>query len=71
MKIIVKGQKPDTKMFEGKCDSCNSVMQEKRGKLKVESDQRDWQEFAHARCPVCGSDFVMHPKKNEAKEEKS
>lgn len=70
MKIVIKGQKPDIQMFEGKCHSCNSVMQEKRCKLKVESDMRDWQEFAHARCPVCGSDFVMIPLKGEAKEDK-
>ena len=69
VKIIIKGKKPETQVFEGKCHACNSVMQEKSGKLKVERDPRESDTFAHARCPVCGHDFIMIPLKDVAKKE--
>jgi len=69
VKIIIKGKKPETRLFEGKCHACNSVMQEKSGKLKVESDMREGGQFAHARCPVCGRDFIMIPLKDVDKKE--
>lgn len=60
MKILRRGIPKSEHLFEGECSHCKSVMQEKRGNLKPTQDQRDG-EFAHATCPVCGADFVMHP----------
>jgi hypothetical protein len=62
MKIIRKGKLPSEDMFEGECYNCHSILQEKRGELKVQYDQRDNDSFAHAKCPVCGESAVLHPK---------
>lgn len=67
MKVIRKGTPSAEEIFEGEFRDCHSVMQEKRGALKVEYDQRDNDTFAHATCPVCGKDFVMTPKKEKTR----
>ncbi len=63
MRVIKEGIIP-SKMFRGQCNICKSIMEENKGKLNVESYQRDPGPFAHAVCPVCSSNFVMYPKKD-------
>jgi len=63
MKVVRKGKPPKEEIFQGECHTCKSVMEEKRANLTiVVGDQREPGDFAHAVCPVCGSDFIMYPK---------
>ncbi|WDI44797.1 hypothetical protein [Bremerella sp. P1] len=40
-------------------------MRAKQSELKkVEECIREKYEFAHAKCPVCGADFVLYPKED-------
>lgn len=66
MKLISKG-KPKPRTFRGTCKTCGSTFDAEPEELKLEYDQRENCQFAHAICPVCKKDkqvgnLVMYPK---------
>lgn len=69
MKIISRGQK-HLVAYRGECRNCDSVMEAASSELKIESDTREGDSFAHAKCPVCGNDFILYPTKATYKPKK-
>ena len=66
MKLISKGR-PKPRTFRGTCKTCGSTFNAEPEELKVEYDDRERGELAHASCPVCRKnkqvgDLVMYPK---------
>jgi hypothetical protein len=51
--LLKRGTPPAEQMFQGTCSVCKSEFEVPRTKIKVESDIREHNEFAHAECPVC------------------
>lgn len=62
-KIVKKGKRPEDETWRGDCKQCGAVAECARTDLdKIEYDQWENGEFAHAKCPTCGRDFVLYPK---------
>lgn len=66
MKLIFKG-KPKPGTFRGTCKTCGSTFDAEPEELKIEYDEREHGQFAHASCPICcrqkqPGDLVMYPK---------
>ena len=61
MKVTKKGNIPADQVWEGKCDKCESTMEEIARKLNIRF-ARDSREKDHAKagCPVCGEDFTLY-----------
>lgn len=53
MKIITKGELPDTKPYRATCRKCSTVFEFFRGEAVYESDQRDG-DFLRITCPLSG-----------------
>lgn len=52
MKVIKRGELPETKVYGGKCQRCSTEVEFVRGEAKYNSDQRDG-DFLSIACPVC------------------
>ena len=66
MKLISRGS-PRPQTFRGTCMVCRSTFDAEPSELKVEYDQRENSDFAHAECPICKKQkqvgqLVMYPK---------
>ena len=66
MKLVSRG-KPMPKTMRGTCKVCHSTFDAEPEELKMEYDQRENGQFAHAVCPECKKhkrvgDLVMYPK---------
>jgi len=53
IKIVKVGIKPEEKVYQGKCNHCNTVVTASPSDGKTTSDQRDGNFFSFP-CPHCG-----------------
>lgn len=67
MTIIKQGVIPGNRVWRGICFNCSSEMEVLEKELKVSVDMREHDEFSHAKCPVCGGNFIMYPYKENSK----
>ena len=66
MKLVARGE-PKPRTFRGTCKVCLSTFDAEPNELKIEYDQRENSEFAHAECLICKKNkqvgnLVMYPK---------
>jgi hypothetical protein len=52
IRIIKRGVNPETKLYQGACHNCGTVVEFPRSAAKYQADQRDG-DYLEVSCPVC------------------
>ena len=63
MKFIKKGELPETKVFEGNCNNCKSVLEATKGELTTVTDCRNDIYFS-ADCLLCNNKVQFFEKES-------
>lgn len=58
MKVVKDGTKDSYTVWSGRCNQCNSEMEEVEGKLAATPGLG----HVNAKCPICGSKFQLYKK---------
>jgi RNase P subunit RPR2 len=53
MRIIERGDLPESKVFQSRCTRCQTLYEFERREAEYRSDQRDG-DFLLTHCPTCG-----------------